>query len=323
MKRTHLIQLIAVLAISFLFTACAPSSRSSTPATAAESGDKAAETTAAAATGAEAAADEADASKEAGSKAEAAKSGETIHLRAAASVTPHAEILREAAKLLKEEGIELEVLEFTDYVQPNRVTQDGEVDFNYFQHLPYLQQFNEENKTDLVNAAYVHYEPFGLYGGKARSLDEVREGSKVGIPNDVTNQARALQLLDSVGWIRLPKNADLSTTIMDIKENIKGIEIVELAAEQLPRSLEDLDYAIINGNYAMQVGLTVADNALATEKNDSQAARTFANIIVVRQGDESRPEIQKVVEALHSDSIANFVQDQYKGSVVLVDIPLH
>ena len=199
----------------------------------------------------------------------------------AASPVPHAEILKVAGEILDQAGIALKVVEFTDYIQPNKATENGEVDANYFQHGPYLENFNEENGTHLVSVASIHYEPLGLYPGKAKSLDELADGAKIGVPNDTTNEARALQLLAAQGLITLKEGAGLTATKNDIAENPKNLEIVEMEAAQLPRQLGSLDMAVINGNYATEAGFSSAADALAAEDADSEAAQTYANVLVV------------------------------------------
>ena len=235
-------------------------------------------------------------------------------LKVAASPTPHAEILNVAKEILAEQGIDLQVVEFSDYVQPNLVTESGEVDANYFQHGPYLEDFNKENNTHLVSVAAIHYEPLGLYPGKTKSLNDLADGAKIAVPNDTTNEARALLLLNDRGLITL-KNKSLTATRLDISSNPKKLKIEEIEAPQLVRSLPDVDISIINGNFAMLGGLKVKD-ALAAEKNDSLAAATFANIIAVRAGDENRPDLKALCEVLKSDQIKKFMQDKYQGGVV-------
>ena len=239
--------------------------------------------------------------------------GETITV--AASPTPHAEILNAAKDILAEQGITLEVVEFSDYVQPNLVTESGEVDANYFQHTPYLESFNEENGTHLVAVGKIHYEPFGIYAGKSDSLDELADGAEVLVPNDVTNEARALLLLQDQGLLTLKEDAGLTATINDITENPKNLDIVELEAAQLPRSLQDADIAVINGNYAIEAGLKVTD-ALAVEASDSLAAQTYGNVVAVREGDEESDKTKALMEVLTSDDIKEFIETKYDGAVV-------
>lgn len=239
-------------------------------------------------------------------------------IKVGASPAPHAEILNKAAEVLKEEGYELEVVEYADYVQPNVALENGDLDANYFQHLPYLEQFNEENETNLVSAGAIHYEPFGIYAGKTDSLDKLADGAKVAVPNDATNEARALLLLEAQGLIKLKEGADLTATKNDIEENKLNLDIVEIEAAQLPRSVGDVDIAIINGNYAIEAGLSVAD-ALAIEDAESLAATTYGNVVAVRSGDENNEAIQALVNALKSDEVKSFIEEQYKGAVVSLD----
>ena len=247
----------------------------------------------------------------------AAKTAEDKTIVIGASPTPHAEILAIVKEVLAEQGYTLEIKEFTDYVQPNLALQSGELDANYFQHQPYLDDFNTENKTDLVSIASIHYEPLGIYPGKSKSLEELQDGAKVAVPNDTTNEARALLLLEANGLIKLKEGAGVKATKNDIAENPKNLEIVEIEAAQLARSLPDVDIAVINGNYAIDAGLNVVD-ALATEEKDSLAATTYANIIAVRKGDQSREDLQALVAALKSDKVKKYIEDTYKGAVVPV-----
>ena len=248
----------------------------------------------------------------------AAKTAEDKTIVIGASPTPHAEILAVVKEVLAEQGYTLEIKEFTDYVQPNLALQSGELDANYFQHQPYLDDFNTENKTDLVSIASIHYEPLGIYPGKTKTLEELQDGAKIAVPNDTTNEARALLLLEANGLIKLKDGAGVKATKNDIAENPKNLEILEIEAAQLARSLPDVDIAVINGNYAIDAGLDVATDALATEEKDSLAATTYANIIAVRKGDESREDLQALVAALKSDKVKKFIEDTYKGAVVPV-----
>ncbi len=245
----------------------------------------------------------------------AAADGDTT-ITVAASPTPHAEILNDAVKpILEKQGYTLEVKEFTDYVQPNNVTEEGEVDANYFQHGPYLDSFNEENGTHLVSVCKVHYEPFGLYAGKTKSLDELQDGAKVAVPNDTTNEARALLLLEQEGLIELDKDAGVTATTKDITSNPKNLDIVELEAAQVPKALEDVDVAAINANYAIGAGLNVNEDALAVEDPNGDAAQTYANLLVVKEGNEDLPKIKALVEALTSDEVRDYINKTYDGAV--------
>jgi len=233
-----------------------------------------------------------------------------------ASITPHAEILQVAAEVLKEQGYELEIKEFEDYVQPNLTLESKELDANYFQHKPYLDDFNEENKTNLVSVAAIHYEPLGLYPGKTKTLADLKDGAQIAVPNDTTNEARALLLLEAQGLIKLKPEAGLKATVKDIVENEKNIKIVEIEAAQLARSLPDVDMAVINGNYAIKAGLNVTKDSIAKEEKDSLAATTYANIVAVRAGDENREDIKALVDALQSDKVKEFIETTYQGAVV-------
>jgi D-methionine transport system substrate-binding protein len=237
-------------------------------------------------------------------------------LKVAASPTPHAEILNVAKEILAEQGIDLEVVEFSDYVQPNLVTENGEVDANYFQHTPYLESFNEENGTHLVSVGAIHYEPFGIYPGKSNDLENIADGATIAVPNDTTNEARALQLLAAQGIITVRDGAGLTATVNDIEENPHNVKIEEIEAAQLPRTVADVDFAVINGNYAMEAGFSVGTDALAIEDASSEAAQTYANVLVVKGGNENDPAIQALYAALTSDTIKDFINNTYDGAVV-------
>lgn len=234
-----------------------------------------------------------------------------------ASPSPHAEILKAAQPLLAEKGITLEIKEFTDYVQPNLALNTGDLDANYFQHQPYLEQFNADNDMDLVALGAVHYEPMGIFAGNSSDLAALPDGAKVGVPNDATNEARALLLLESNGLIKLKEDAGVAATKLDIVENPHNLEIVEMEAAQLPLSLGSLDIAVINGNYALSGGLSISD-ALAIEEADSLAAETYQNVVAVRNGDETRPELQTLIEVLNSQEIADYINETFEGAVAPV-----
>lgn len=233
-----------------------------------------------------------------------------------ASPSPHAEILRAAKKVLKEKGYELEIKEYSDYVQPNTALEAGDLDANYFQHKPYLDNFNKEKGTDLVSAGVIHYEPFGIFPGKTKSLKDLKNGADVAVPNDATNEARALLLLEAQGLIKLKDGASLTATKKDIVENKKNLNIKELEAAQIPRSLQDVDIAVINGNYALEAGLEVDKDALAVEDAESLGAKTYGNVVAVKKGEENSAAIKALVEALKSDEVKDFIQKEYKGAVV-------
>ena len=238
-------------------------------------------------------------------------------LKVGASPAPHAEILEVAKDLLAEEGITLEIVEFNDYIQPNLAVEDGSLDANYFQHITYMNEFNASDGTHLVSAAEVHYEPFGLYAGKTASLDELQDGAQIAVPNDTTNEARALLLLEQEGLITLAEGAGITATKADIAENPKNLEIVELEASQLPVRLADVDMAVINGNYAIDAGLKVAD-ALAVESADGEAATAYVNVLTVKEGHENDPAIQALAKALCSQEVKDFIDETYDGAVVAV-----
>ena len=240
----------------------------------------------------------------------------TSTLVVGASITPHAQILAVAKEVLAEEEIELKVIEFSDYVQPNFNVESGDLDANYFQHKPYLDQFNTDNDTHLVSVATIHYEPFGIFAGKTASIDKLADGAIISVPNDGTNEARALYLLEAQGLITLKEGVGFSATVLDIAENPKNLVIKELEAAQLTISLPDVDLAVINGNYAIQAGLNATTDALAIEDKDSEAAQTYANIICIKEGNENDPAIQALCNALKSDKVKQYIENTYEGAVV-------
>lgn len=241
-----------------------------------------------------------------------------IVLRVGASTVPHAEILAVAKPLLKEKGIDLEIKEFTDYVVPNTAVESKDLDANYFQTKSYLDSFNEVNGTHLFAAAYIHYEPFGIYPGKTASLEALGNGATIAIPSDPANGARALLLLEQEGLIKLKEGVGLNATANDIVENAKKIKVYEAEAAAVAQSTKDVDLAVINGNYAMEVGFT-AEDSLAYESADTEAAqKIFANVIAVYEGDEKRPEVQALIEVLTSQEIKDFIEEKYQGGVVPV-----
>ena len=237
-------------------------------------------------------------------------------IKVAASATPHAEILEEAKKILKDKGWDLQIQVFDDYVQPNNVVESGDFDANYFQHIPYLEQFNKEKGTHLVNAGGIHYEPFGIYPGTKKKLDELAEGDTIAVPNDTTNEARALLLLEANGIIKLKDGAGLTATVKDIAENPKNVKIQELEAAQVPRVKDEVAFVVLNGNYALQAGFSVSKDSIAYEKSDSEAAKTYLNVIAVKKDNENKPVIKALVEVLKSDEIKKFINDKYDGAVV-------
>lgn len=236
-------------------------------------------------------------------------------IRVGAGVTPHAEILREIQDDLEEKGYALEVVEYNDYVLPNTALEDGDLDANYFQHKPYLDDFNAENGTHIVGVANVHFEPLGIYAGKTKSLADLKDGAEVAVPNDTTNEARALLLLEQEGLIKLKEKAGLQATILDIQENPLNLKIKELEAAQVARAVSDVDIACINGNYAIEAGL---EEAIALESAESEAAETYANLIAVKEGNEDTEKTQALVEAVLSNKVKDFITANYKGAVVPV-----
>lgn len=236
-------------------------------------------------------------------------------IKVAASATPHAEILEEAKPILEKEGWDLEVTVFDDYVQPNLVVESGDFDANYFQHIPYLDNFNEEQGTHLVNAGGIHYEPFGIYPGTKKSLDELEDGDTIAVPNDTTNEARALLLQDN-GVITLKDGAGLEATVKDIEENPKNIKIEELEAAQVSRVKDEVAFVVLNGNYALQAGYSVSKDSIAHETSDSEAAKTYVNVIAVKEGNEESEAIKALVDTLKSDEIKDFINEKYDGAVI-------
>ena len=247
------------------------------------------------------------------------KDSDNKKITVAASATPHAEILEEAKSLLKEKGYELEVKIFDDYVQPNNVVESGEFDANYFQHVPYLEQFNKEKGTHLAVAGKIHYEPFGIYPGTKKDLKDIAKGDKIAVPNDTTNEARALLLLQDNGIIKLKDGAGIDATVNDIAENPYNIEIVELEAAQVPRVVNETAFVVLNGNYALEADYTVKKDALAYEKSDSEAAKTYVNVIAVKEGNENSEKIKALVDVLKSDAIKKFIDEKYNGAVIVYD----
>ena len=236
-------------------------------------------------------------------------------IKVGATPAPHAEILREVAKVLEKDGWTLEIKEFNDYVQPNNAVEDGDLDANYFQHQPYLDAFNAENKTHLVSIAQVHYEPFGVYAGTKNSFDALEDGDKIAIPNDTTNRARALLLLQDNGIITLKDGAGLKATKQDIVENPHKVELLEVEAAQIPRSIDSVDFACMNGNYAIEAGFKPSD-ALVQEDPNSEAAQTYGNIVAVAEKDKDAEWAKKLVEVLQSKKVADFINEKYEGGVI-------
>lgn len=237
-------------------------------------------------------------------------------IKIAASSTPHAEILEEAKKILKEQGWNLEIVIFNDYVQPNLIVESGDFDANYFQHIPYLEQFNEEQGTHLVNAGGIHYEPFGIYPGIESELLSISEGAVIAVPNDTTNEARALLLLQDNGLITLNEGVGLTATVNDIKENPYNLVIKELEAAQVPRVKDEVAFVVLNGNYALEAGFSVGKDSVAYEKADSEAAKIYVNVIAVKEGNEYSEGIKALVDVLKSEEIQKYINDTYDGAVV-------
>ena len=238
-------------------------------------------------------------------------------IKVGATPAPHAEILEVVKGILAEQGITLEIAQYNDYVQPNNAVEDGSLDANYFQHITYMNDFNTEYGTHLVSAAAVHYEPMGLYAGKTTSLDELADGALIGVPNDATNEGRALLVLQQEGLITLRDGAGITATINDIVDNPKNLQFSEMEAAQLPLRLADLDMAVINGNYAIDAGLSM-DDALATESADGEAAQAYVNVLAVKEGRETDPAIQALAAALCSDEVKTYIEENYNGAVVAV-----
>ncbi|MEE1108936.1 MAG: MetQ/NlpA family ABC transporter substrate-binding protein, partial [Lachnospiraceae bacterium] len=238
-----------------------------------------------------------------------------VTIKVGANITPHSEILEQAKPLLKEKGINLEVVQLEDSITPNTGVIEGSLDANYFQHVPYLEQFNKENGSDLVSIGAIHYEPFGIYAGRTTSLSELPDGALVAVPNNVTNEARALLLLAQEGLLTLKEDAGIKATVEDITENPKNISFKELAPEQLVAALPDVDIAVINGNYAIEGGLHVSE-ALAVEANDGLAAETYGNIIATSPEKEKDEALLTLVEVLQGEEISKYITETYGGAVV-------
>jgi len=252
-------------------------------------------------------------------EAASSESQELETITVAASATPHAEILEAAKEALKAQGYDLQVTVFDDYVQPNEVVESGQFDANYFQHIPYLESYNEEHGTHLVDAGDIHYEPFGIYPGTKSSLDDIEDGDVIAIPNDTTNEARALLLLQDNGLLTLKDGVGLEATVNDITENPHNIDFEELEAAQVARVAGEVAFVVLNGNYALEAGYSVAKDSIAYEASDSVAAETYVNIIAVYEGNENSPKIQALVSVLKSDDIKKFIEDTYDGAVVFYD----
>ena len=293
MKKKLLSLLVAGVLVTGVLTGCGAAKEETTEASTAEAASETEDT-----------------------EATEAENTENAVIKIAASPTPHAEILAKAKDILAEQGYDLEITEFEDYVQPNEVVESGEFDANYFQHIPYLNSYNEEKGTHIVNAGGIHYEPFGIYPGTKTSLDNLADGDTIAVPNDTTNEARALLLLQDNGIITLKEGAGLEATVNDIAENPKNIQIVELEAAQVARVVGENAFVVLNGNYALEAGFSVGKDALAYEKSDSEAAKTYVNIIGVKEGNENNEAIKALVDVLKSDEIKNYINETYDGAVI-------
>ncbi|MBQ3030632.1 MAG: MetQ/NlpA family ABC transporter substrate-binding protein [Agathobacter sp.] len=239
------------------------------------------------------------------------------NIKIGASPSPHAEILAQVEAAVEAQGYTLEIIEYNDYVIPNTAVEQGELDANFFQHKPYLDDFNANNGTNIVSVAAIHFEPLGIYSSSVEEVSEIGEGALIGVPNDATNEARALLLLEANGLITLKEGAGVSATINDIESNPLNLEIKEIEAAQLPLSLLDLDAAVINGNYAISGGLKVSD-AIAVEESTSIAADTYANIVAVKAGNEENEKVQVLINALKSEEVKSYIESTYAGAVVPV-----
>lgn len=244
---------------------------------------------------------------------------ELTKITVASSPVPHAEILAQVEEDLAGKGFDLEIIEFADYVQPNLVVEAGDIDANFFQHKPYLDNFNEENGTDVVSVGIIHYEPLGIYPGQSNDLANIPEGATIAVPNDTTNEARALLLLETNGIITLKEGAGFTATKNDIDENPYNIEVIELEAAQVARVVNETDFVVLNGNYALQAGFNVATDALAKEEQDSDAAQTYGNILGVKAGNEETEKTKALLEVLKSDKIKQYINDTYEGAVLPMD----
>lgn len=314
MKKNFAVTLAAVLAAASL-AACGSSKAPETTA-AAETTAKATETAAET--------EAAEESTEAAAETEAAEDqtasgieplAESVDIKIGATPSPHAEILEAVKDDLAAAGINVEVVVYNDYVQPNLAVDQGELQANYFQHQPYLDDFNAENNTHVTSVGAIHYEPFGIYAGKSSDLTAVKDGAQIAVPNDTTNEARALQLLQANGIITLKDGVGLTATKQDIVENPHNVEILEVEAAQIPRSVESVDFACMNGNYAIDAGFKPSD-ALAQEDPDSEAAQTYANVIAVSEADADSEWAKKLVEVLQSDKVADYITGTYEGGVI-------
>ena len=241
-----------------------------------------------------------------------AETTEPVVLNVAASSTPHAEILEQVVDVLAEQGIDLQIHEYGDYVVPNTAVEEGEEDANYFQHIPYLESFNEKEGTHLVSVGGIHIEPMGVYAGKTASLEELPDGAEIAVPNDPTNEGRALLLLEAQGLIKLADSSNLEATPNDIVDNPKNLTFKELEAAMIPNAVDEVDLSVINVNYALEAGFNPTEDALAIEDANSP----YVNIVAVKEGNENNPAVLALVEALQSDTVRDFINETYGGAVV-------
>ena len=244
------------------------------------------------------------------------KADDSKKVKIGASTTPHAEILRQVVDDMEKLGYELEIVEYQDYILPNTGVEDGELDANYFQHQPYLDDFNAENGTHIVSVAKLHYEPFGIYTGKKSSVDALEAGDQIGIPNDGTNEGRALHLLEQEGVIVLKEGTGFTATLADVASYNVDVTIVEMEAAQIPRALADLALGVINGNYAISAGLNAAKDAIAVESAEGLGAQTYGNILCVKEGNENADFTKALIQCLETDEIRDFMSKTYEGAVV-------
>lgn len=301
MKKKILSVLLSLTLTAALFTGCGDTKESNAASTNTAAGS------------------EAETTNTAASSETETKEAELTPVLVAASTTPHAEILAQAKEAMAAKGYDLQVTEFADYVQPNMVVESGEFDANYFQHINYLESFNAEQGTHLVNAGSIHYEPFGIYPGTESDLENISKGATIAVPNDTTNEARALLLLEENGLIKLKEGVGINATKLDIVENPKEIEILELEAAQISRMVDEVAFVVLNGNYALQAGLNVKNDAVACETSDSEAIQQYVNVIAVKEGNEETDAIKALVEVLKSDEIVEYINNTYDGSVIPFD----
>ncbi len=242
-------------------------------------------------------------------------SSEDKTIKVGATPTPHAEILNQVKDALSKEGYGLQVVEYNDYIQPNTALESGDLDANYFQHITYLENFNKENGTHLESAATIHFEPMRIYAGKTKSLADLKDGATVAVPNDTTNEARALLLLEQEGLITLKSGAGTNATVLDIESNPKNLQIQEVEAAQVPRTVSDVDILVVNCNYALSAGLD-ASTSLAVESDQGTAAKAYANVIAVKEGNKDSAKIQALVKAVQSDTVKSYIEKEYDGAVI-------